>query len=498
MKLPQIPVQKQDKYLKIFAYCIIAFGIIIRIIVYLQNRDLFIDEANLARNIYERGYMELLRPLNYEQYAPPIFLWILKSTTLLFGYSEYAYRIYPLLAGLFTMIVMYIILREQTSMRALWYPLVLFAGAYMFIWFSSELKQHGCDVLITLLLVLLTTRINILKVASTRFIIYWSLIGTVAIWASMPCVFLLAGIGGYYFYTCISHKAYKKMTPLFIAGGTWATQFLFYYFAILKQQANSEYIQRVLGEYYVVLVPHTKDDWMHNWYLVKNVIMMCGGFTFLGWTFNLMLIVVAVIHLLRKNIALAILLVLPIILAYIASGLRQYAFVERYVLFLTPLFFLLFGFGMWQLMGLKFAWLRVLVVIVALICAKNNNMIEMAYRPYKFEELRAGLTFMKEHNISGEQLYVDHGARPAFIYYTQIHPGKALWKQFEGAHLLWWDISYDSIAQNINGNRVGFIFTAMTADGVINDRKTIEKHLKLESFTENVWDRRFAYIYTKP
>ena len=76
---------QNEKIYKWLAYAAILLGIIIRVSVYLQNRNLFIDEANVARNIYERGFADLATPLSYEQYAPPIFLWIVKFITVFMG-----------------------------------------------------------------------------------------------------------------------------------------------------------------------------------------------------------------------------------------------------------------------------------------------------------------------------------------------------------------------------------------------------------------------------
>src|ERR1700748_715444 len=90
----------KDKYLHWLVIAIIIVGVVLRLIYYFQNRCLFIDEANIARNIYERSLEGLAKPLNYEQYAPPLFLWIIKISTLLFGCSEFAFRLFPLLCGI--------------------------------------------------------------------------------------------------------------------------------------------------------------------------------------------------------------------------------------------------------------------------------------------------------------------------------------------------------------------------------------------------------------
>ncbi len=497
MKLLKEIVAKQDKLLKILAWAIIGLGILLRIAVYLQNRNLFIDEANLARNIYERGFLELLHPLDYEQYAPPIFLWILKISTLLFGYSEYAFRIYPLLAGIGTLFVLYLILKEMTSFKSMWYPLFLMATAFMFIKFSSELKQHGCDMFMVLLLVLLTLKTDILKTAQRKFILLWCIAGSVAIWLSMPSVFMLAGAGISYMYTAVRKKDIKKIFSVVVIGAVWIVQFLFYYFTMLKQQANSDYIQSTLNDYFIYLLPNGKEQMMHNWYLFRNILMLVAGGTFLAWFFSFVLFVTAAVSLLIKNTARALLLILPVFFTFLAAGFHQYAILERYILFLTPLIIILIGYGFEVLLRLRFAVTKVLLVIVAVICAKNNNKIELLYRPHKFEQITDEFIFLKKNHISGSQLYVNHSARPAFIYYLQIHPQRQEWAQFKGAHMPGWQVNYDSLASHING-RVAFIYTALSTEELANYRNILEKHLKLETFMQEDDGRRYAYIYNKP
>src|SRR5690606_38617178 len=123
--------------LRVVAWAILLFGISLRIFMYLQNRGLIIDEANIVRNIYERDFYSLATPLNYEQFAPPVFLWILKLNSFLFGYSEYAMRLYPLFAGITSVYLLYL-LSKQYMFRAAWYPLFLFATAYIFVRYSTE------------------------------------------------------------------------------------------------------------------------------------------------------------------------------------------------------------------------------------------------------------------------------------------------------------------------------------------------------------------------
>ena len=75
----------------------------------LHNRSLWADEAVLALNIVNRSYWELLQPLDYEQGAPVGFLLVEKLAIGVFGNNEYALRLFPLLSGIISLFLFYIL-----------------------------------------------------------------------------------------------------------------------------------------------------------------------------------------------------------------------------------------------------------------------------------------------------------------------------------------------------------------------------------------------------
>ncbi|HEX3460055.1 MAG TPA: hypothetical protein VHT49_04065, partial [Acidimicrobiales bacterium] len=76
-----------------------AIGVGLRIRQFAFHRSLWNDEASLAVNILARSFGGLTRPLAVVQGAPIGFLWMEKSATEIFGTSEYALRLVPLIAG---------------------------------------------------------------------------------------------------------------------------------------------------------------------------------------------------------------------------------------------------------------------------------------------------------------------------------------------------------------------------------------------------------------
>lgn len=490
--------KNSEKYLKILAWLIILVGVVVRLAVFIQNRNLFIDEANLARNLYERGFIALSTPLAYEQYAPPVFLWVVKFFALLFGYGEMTLRLYPFLSGIATLVIMLFIMKELTSYKSLWYPLFLLVSAAILVRYSSELKQYMSDVFFVVSLVLLTLKIDIQKRSATQFVLIWLVVGSIAIWGSMPSVFVLAGVGAYYIWSCIQSKDYKRLVPVVIVGVLWMLQFLFYYLTILKPQANTSYLQNFHRDYFLFAMPDSKEQWLHNWYVCKGILEEAGGATAIAWIFNLLMFIVGAVIAIRKQTAVALLVLIPLLATIIAASFGQFSLIPRVALFMIPLILIMIGYGFEKVLSLKVKPLQVVLVIIAFICAKNHNSIRMIYEPFRNEQITDGLQFLQKYHIVGQQVYVHQGARPAMVYYTEIHPDKQKWGQFKDAHMLWWDVKYDTVSQS-NPGRVGFIYTSMSAEERTDCSHRVESHRKLVDKLEGdqYGTKCAAYVYEK-
>ena len=74
----------------------VGLGVLLRVARYLMDYPLWWDEAFLAVNFIRRGYLDLLRPLDYGQVCPILFLWTELTVVKLAGFSEWSLRLFPL------------------------------------------------------------------------------------------------------------------------------------------------------------------------------------------------------------------------------------------------------------------------------------------------------------------------------------------------------------------------------------------------------------------
>jgi hypothetical protein len=133
----------------------LVLGLAARCVRYFLRFPLWEDECFLCVSLGERGYLDLLRPLEYHQVAPPLFLWIELSFIKLLGFTELSLRLFPFVCSIASLFLFTLL--AGRLLRGL--PLVLavatFAVAYPCIRYAAEAKQYASDQLVSLVLLTL-------------------------------------------------------------------------------------------------------------------------------------------------------------------------------------------------------------------------------------------------------------------------------------------------------------------------------------------------------
>ena len=230
--------EKQIKYISLL---LVIFGILVRLIQYINNRSLWHDEGAIVLNIVNRSYLELLELLDYNQAAPIGFLWIEKLAVSLLGDNEYALRLFPLICGVIALIVFSRLVHYYTSGIAVPIAIALFACLKYTLAYSTEVKQYSSDLMITLLLYLFLVPIRH-EILKRGQIVWLSLLGAIAIWFSHPAVLVLAGLEAVALLTSSSNKQRLSLIvnrlPIY---GIWLLNFIaFYILNISKTMSNEE------------------------------------------------------------------------------------------------------------------------------------------------------------------------------------------------------------------------------------------------------------------
>lgn len=484
--------QRAAQLFRWFILLLLLLGITARIVIWAQNRNLVIDEANVARNIYERNFIGLTQPLSYEQYAPPVFLWMEKIAATLFGFSEQAMRLYPLLCGIGALLVLRQVSRRLMPDHGAWLTIGTFALGAIYVEYSATLKQYMPDAFIGLTLIWLALKTDYHKISRARFAGTWLLAGSVAIWSSMPSVFILAGIGAYYAVLMARDRKAGLLGPCLLVVMTWLLQFLFYYLAILKPQAESDYLQNFHKDFFLYPLPSSGAEWAHNGARLYDLVGNMGGWTTIAMVSYILFLFAGLVQLARQHKARFLLLVVPIVAVLVAAALHKFSLIERVVLFMYPLMLLLAGYGFAQLWQLRYSAVRLVIFAAGMI-----SIIGYARFPLYFNhqrllyELTEGLDYLNRQGAHGHQLYVPGGSTATYVYYTGIHPARQQYEALKGAYLLGWQDDYAAAVSN-RQDSTWFIYSENFQEPERNKRiAEIEQHLKPFAYFE----RYHSYVY---
>ncbi len=174
------------------ARAFVALGIALRVARYALNSPLWWNEAFVAANILRRGYLDLLRPLDYGQVCPILFLWAEKAIADALGFAEWTLRLYPLLCGSASVLVFDRLARLVAPGRARLLAVAIFAVAYHPIRLSAEAKPYASDLLAALLVLWLAAGWLLDRSRTARL---WILTGLVpfALAMSHPAAFVVGG-----------------------------------------------------------------------------------------------------------------------------------------------------------------------------------------------------------------------------------------------------------------------------------------------------------------
>jgi hypothetical protein len=472
------------------SYAIMLIGAALRLSVYFQNRNLFIDEADLARNIYERNFVGLIHPLSYFQYAPPLFLWGAKLCAMILGYGEYALKVVPLLSGIGTIILMYLLLQKYEVKKVAWYPLFLLSTGIIYLRYATEFKQYSSDCLIALGLIYLALSVDSSKMGIPKFVSIWIYAGSIAVWGSMPSVFILAGVGSYYFALFYSTGGLKKIYALIIPVAMWIAQFLLYYFIILKPQIQSDYLQNFHRADFLYLIPTSMHELYHNWEVMIHILGVAAGHWGLSIVFHILLIVIAAYFAVKRKMLSILLVVIPMFLLLLAAALHQYTLAPRIVLFIMPVILILIAIGFEQ--SFSYKYIRAIFVLASVVCMYNFNQLIYFYKPLQVQQVTDCLHFLKAQKITGPHLYIHPAGIPIYAYYTGVHPGKAEWEGLSNGIRLDYNINYDSLAQTMKG-RSAMLYGFEHPENIVSQQATINKHSKPIAHYATVASEVFIY-----
>ncbi len=426
------PKTKRKDVKQIILYVILFAGFVIILRDYIGNRSFWIDEAMLGLNM-SRSFRELLSPLDYGQMSPILFLYASRALTLFLGIKDYVLRIIPLLAGLGSLYVFYLLSKKIINKTAAIIALLLFILSESIIYYSTEFKQYSLEAFFAILFFYLFIFITEKGLNLKRSILI-GLLGGIAVWFSYSAIFVVASFAIVSLYYFIRRKNIKSIISTLVIGSVWlASTLTEYFFYFRRENPVIDYMSDVWGWTYMPFPPKSLDDFLWLPVYIKKLFIFSyinvdNPITKVLPVFKeiiaIMLIVfflIGIVYLIyKKKGHLSFFVLIVMLIAIIGSALRVYPFYDRAVLYLTPLVLLFSAIGIW--LAIKYlnkihksiSILLLIFIFIFAVPLRVYYFIEPNYQT----EVRSVVKYYHENRKPGDKLLVQGLCLWQFYFYS--------------------------------------------------------------------------------
>ena len=408
-------------------------GSVLRAVPFLLDRTLWLDEAKLALNVLERSPAQLFGALDYGQAAPVGFLLLEKQAVMAFGEGERALRLVPLLAGVASLWLFFLVARRWLSPAESLLALALFALAQPLVYYATEVKQYSTDVFVALALLWAAAR-----ALDARPYARWALVpaGAVGVWLSHPAVFVAVGAG----LTLVLSawlRGDRRRAFLFAAvAAAWAASFVAEYALVLSRSDPKGFLAHFWADGFPALPPRSLADLVWPVRTFFGFFVDPAGLGLAGLAAAAF--VLGCVRYARSEPRILALLVSPALLTLLAALAHRYPFPTsgsldsyplpgRVVLFLVPEAMILVAAGIGSVSRTADRDRRVLAGVMAafLLVWLGVDAVDRPAHRIRLHELRPLVATIARDGRPDDLLVLNTRAMPVFRYYLRRLEGDA-------------------------------------------------------------------------
>ncbi len=374
----------------------VVIGAALRVARYLLNYPLWWDEAFVAVNFLRRGYLDLLKPLDYGQVCPVLFLWAELSAVKIFGFAEWSLRLVPLVCALAGVLLFRVAAGLVLKGLPLLLAVAIFAVSFHPIRHAADLKPYAGDLLAAL--VLLTPALAWWREPQRAFWLVWlACLTPFALAGSHPSAFVAGGVA-LGVAPAVARTGSRRVIlaySLFLMSTVFTFAGLFVAFTGAQAKATLGTMSAQWGQGFApVSNPLGLARWLISVHAGGMFAYPCGGEGGASAGTLALFLVGAVVLWRRGRGTVAGLCIAPFLVAMVASALKRYPYggvahgtAARVMQYLVPSICLLTGLGAAALLarianpGRKARAIR-LTLFGLLIVGVAPLMID-ARRPYR-------------------------------------------------------------------------------------------------------------------
>lgn len=403
-----------------------ALGIALRLVQYLDNRSLWLDEAMLALNLLDRSAAQLAGTLDFHQVAPVGFLEAEKLLTHVSGSSELSLRLFPLLLGLLSVPMFALLAWRLLGPSASALATCVFACSPGAVYYASEVKQYSSDVAVSVLL--LGCGFMLLDpTLSTRRRALVGAIGALAVPFSTSSIFVVGAVVATVVARLLRTRDRRTLSALYPALAWALAGLVFVIFTVTRAaRLQAALAPTVSGE--SSGTPSSPVGHVRVLNELASGIWRSAGYPdsaparYLHWPL-VVLALLGCISLLRRRPWAASIVLLPFFAVSLAAVIGRYPIFDRTVLFLVPATVILVAEGAVALVGLVRTPRRrsavAAVVASAVLVSPLARAATNAVHPIRHEEVKAVLEYVRQQWRPGDGMFVDIGTRFTMRYYLE-------------------------------------------------------------------------------
>ena len=379
------------------------------------NRALALDEAILAVDFTQRSLTNLTESVfSWNQSAPAGWLYIVKIIAMLFGHTEYVYRLFSVISYVGVLVMLYITAKKVLRMEYPIIPCAFVASMEFILKYSNIFKPYMADAMFVLLVLYLFYLYEEKKINYIVLAVFWALL----LWFSNPVCFVEGGlILAQVLFSC-GAKVWNKLKEILIVTATIVMSFVVYYFYWLREVAQGDTMQNYWADRRFPLIINSEADLE----LVKELVDII--YVHFGYSGKFMLIMtgVAFIIAIAKKNKYVIGIYFGIFVSLFASSISMFPISDRLWLFYYPLISIVV-FGVFESLEIRDVSTKFVKCILGLICIllviSNQGIQKYKEKENVYwlvHETNLQYEYLEEHMDSDAGLYVYSLSSPGFRF----------------------------------------------------------------------------------
>ena len=312
-------------------------GIGIRSFHYLRDPSMWGDEASAMLNVLSKDYGQLLGPLSHDTPSPVLFLWMERFAMETFGEGTLGLRVPAFLASITLLVLSCVMFTRWIPLMGACVSVTLLALSNRLVWHAVEAKPYATDILIALTVpsMMCLTR----HWRYERQMALQAILAPIWIGLSYPAIFVMGGLlaASMPIGRLFSTKHLLAFLGTVISVGA---SFLVIILGPARLQRNA-----AVDSCWTTYFPNWNEPISVPMWMIKSWASLPDySFRPIGMALFPLIVIGAVLMARRGWTRLVVAMVVPIILAFVASLLGKYPFGGARVLaFATPAMSLLIG-----------------------------------------------------------------------------------------------------------------------------------------------------------